>query len=187
MIQEVASLKHAPRPRSPARTDRPRFHCALGPLHCSPTASCCRANMAHVRHGQTLALACRQKPLKRIKLFPLRCGPTFQPGPYRPSPFPPQLLHRNVQRFQGGLARKAHRLRLSPNSRLESDEERAEVCIAGVPRVLGNAPPPRTTVGPSASISRLPPRGTRIGQAGRESERQGEGQRARERREIDNR
>ena len=39
-----------------------------------------------------------------------------------------QLLHRNVQRFRGGLAFKAHRLCVSLNSRLESnkaDEESA--------------------------------------------------------------
>ena len=34
-----------------------------------------------------------------------------------------QLLHRNVQRFRGGLAFKAHRLCVSSNSRLESNKE----------------------------------------------------------------
>jgi len=35
-----------------------------------------------------------------------------------------QLLHRNVQRFRGGLVFKAHRLCVSLNSRLESNKER---------------------------------------------------------------
>jgi len=34
-----------------------------------------------------------------------------------------QLLHRNVQRFRGGLVFKAHRLCVSLNSRLESNKE----------------------------------------------------------------
>jgi len=34
-----------------------------------------------------------------------------------------QLLHRNVQRFRGGLVFKAHRLCASLNSRLESNKE----------------------------------------------------------------
>ena len=34
-----------------------------------------------------------------------------------------QLLHRNVQRFPGGLVFKAHRLCVSLNSRLESNKE----------------------------------------------------------------
>ena len=34
-----------------------------------------------------------------------------------------QLLHRNVQRFRGGLVCKAHRLYISLNSRLESNKE----------------------------------------------------------------
>jgi len=34
-----------------------------------------------------------------------------------------QLLHRNVQRFRGGLVFKAHGLCVSLNSRLESDKE----------------------------------------------------------------
>jgi len=34
-----------------------------------------------------------------------------------------QLLHRNVQRFRGGLVFKAHRPRVSLNSRLESNKE----------------------------------------------------------------
>ena len=33
------------------------------------------------------------------------------------------LLHRNVQRFRGGLVFKAHRLCVSLNSRLDSNEE----------------------------------------------------------------
>jgi len=33
------------------------------------------------------------------------------------------LLHRNVQRFRGGLVFKDHRLCVSLNSRLESNEE----------------------------------------------------------------
>ena len=37
-----------------------------------------------------------------------------------------QLLHRNVQRFRGGLVFKAHRLRVSLNSRLESNKEEEE-------------------------------------------------------------
>ena len=34
-----------------------------------------------------------------------------------------QLLHRNLQRFRGGLVFKAHRLCVSLNSRLESNKE----------------------------------------------------------------
>jgi len=37
-----------------------------------------------------------------------------------------QLLHRNVQRFRGGLVFKAHRLCVSLNSRLESNKEEEE-------------------------------------------------------------
>ena len=37
-----------------------------------------------------------------------------------------QLLHRNVQRFRGGLVVKAHRLCVSLNSRLESNKEGEE-------------------------------------------------------------
>jgi len=36
------------------------------------------------------------------------------------------LLHRNVQRFRGGLVFKAHRLCVSLNSRLESNKEEEE-------------------------------------------------------------
>ena len=39
-----------------------------------------------------------------------------------------QLLHRNVQRFRGGLVFKAHRLCVSLNSRL-NEEERNEAAI----------------------------------------------------------
>jgi len=38
------------------------------------------------------------------------------------SPLGEQLLHRNVQRFRGGLVYKAHRLCVSLNSRLESNK-----------------------------------------------------------------
>ena len=38
----------------------------------------------------------------------------------------PERLPRNVKRFRGGLVFKAHRLCVSPNSRLESIEERRE-------------------------------------------------------------
>jgi len=38
-----------------------------------------------------------------------------------------QLLHRNVQRFRGGLVFEAHRLCVSLNSRLESNKEEEEV------------------------------------------------------------
>ena len=38
-----------------------------------------------------------------------------------------QLLHRNVQRLQGGLVLKAHRLCVSLNSRLECNKKRREV------------------------------------------------------------
>jgi len=49
-----------------------------------------------------------------------------------PAPAParrgnPQLLSRNVKRFRGGLVFKAHRLCLSLNSRLESNNEEEEV------------------------------------------------------------
>ena len=37
-----------------------------------------------------------------------------------------QLLHRNVQRFRGGLVFKPHRLCVSLNSRLESNKEEAD-------------------------------------------------------------
>jgi len=37
-----------------------------------------------------------------------------------------QLLHRNVQRFRGGLVFKAHRLCVSLNSGLESNKEEEE-------------------------------------------------------------
>jgi len=37
-----------------------------------------------------------------------------------------QLLRRNVKRFRGGLVFKAHRLFVSLNSRLESNEEEEE-------------------------------------------------------------
>jgi len=37
-----------------------------------------------------------------------------------------ELLHRNVQRFRGGLVFKAHRLCISLNSRLESSTEEEE-------------------------------------------------------------
>ena len=36
------------------------------------------------------------------------------------------VLHRNVQRFRGGLVFKAHRLFVSLNSRLESNKEEEE-------------------------------------------------------------
>jgi len=39
-------------------------------------------------------------------------------------------LHRNVQRFRGGLVLKAHRLRASLNSRLESNKEEKKVCTS---------------------------------------------------------
>ena len=38
-----------------------------------------------------------------------------------------QLLYRNVQRFRGGLAFKAHRLCASHNSRLESNKEEEKI------------------------------------------------------------
>jgi len=41
-----------------------------------------------------------------------------------------QLLHRNVQRFRGGLVFKAHRLCVSLNSRLESDKEEDEADLS---------------------------------------------------------
>jgi len=42
-----------------------------------------------------------------------------------------QLLHRNVQRFRGGLVFKTHRLSVSLNSRLESNEEEEEEIRTG--------------------------------------------------------
>jgi len=42
------------------------------------------------------------------------------------------LLHRNVQRFRGGLVFKAHRLCVSLNSRLESNKEE-EVLLLWAP------------------------------------------------------
>ena len=38
-----------------------------------------------------------------------------------------QLLHRNVQRFRGGLVFKAHRLCVSLNSRLKSNKEEEDL------------------------------------------------------------
>ena len=40
-----------------------------------------------------------------------------------------QLLHRNVQRFRGGLVFKAHRLCVSLNSRLESNKEEEDAAV----------------------------------------------------------
>ena len=40
-----------------------------------------------------------------------------------------QLSHRNVQRFRSGLVFKAHRLCVSLNSRLKSNEEEEETVI----------------------------------------------------------
>ena len=37
-----------------------------------------------------------------------------------------ELLHRNVQRFRGGLVFKVHRLCVSLNSRLQSNKEEEE-------------------------------------------------------------
>ena len=45
------------------------------------------------------------------------------------------LLHRNVQRFRGGLVFKAHRLWVSLNTRLESNKEEEEE--AGAPGYPG--------------------------------------------------
>jgi len=42
-----------------------------------------------------------------------------------------QVLNRNVQRFRGGLAFKAHRLCVSLNSRLESNKEEERRCKLG--------------------------------------------------------
>jgi len=44
-------------------------------------------------------------------------------APFSPGCEPLQILHRNVQRFRGGLAFKDHRLCVSLNSRLESNKE----------------------------------------------------------------
>ena len=46
-----------------------------------------------------------------------------------------QLINRNVQRFRGGLISKAHRLCVSLNYRLESNEEEEEDGV--VPWVQG--------------------------------------------------
>jgi len=43
-----------------------------------------------------------------------------------PARVTPQLLHRNVQRFRGGLVFKAHGLCVSLNYRLESNKEEEE-------------------------------------------------------------
>ena len=42
-------------------------------------------------------------------------------------------LHRNVQRFRGGLVFKAHRLCVSFNSRLVSDKEEKKFTVSGAP------------------------------------------------------
>jgi len=50
-----------------------------------------------------------------------------------PNPTTSQLLHRNVQRFRGGLVSKAHRLFVSLNSRRESNKKKKR---RGAPLVL---------------------------------------------------
>jgi len=47
-------------------------------------------------------------------------------GPRMDQPRVEQLLHRNVQRFRGGLVSKAHILYVPLNSRLESNKEEEE-------------------------------------------------------------
>jgi len=44
-----------------------------------------------------------------------------------------QLLHRDMQRFRGGLVFKVHRLCVSLNSRLENDKEEEGGCGAATP------------------------------------------------------
>jgi len=48
-----------------------------------------------------------------------------------------QLLHRNVQRFRGGLVFKAHRLCVSLNSRLESNKEGKESLVTTMRKEAG--------------------------------------------------
>ena len=55
-----------------------------------------------------------------------------------------RLLHRNVQRFRGGLVFKAHRLCVSLNSRLESNKEEER---RGANRVLVLDAPPHPAEG----------------------------------------
>ena len=69
--------------------------------------------------------------------------------------------HRNVRRFRGGLAFKAHRLCVSLNSRLEStkeEEERVSERVAPIPQrgdftsyrgtsLIRNRPPHRNAIG----------------------------------------
>ena len=59
-------------------------------------------------------------PFLTLSLLLLSAAPQRR----RPSPaFREQLLHRNVQRFRGGLVFKAHRPCVPLNSRLESNKE----------------------------------------------------------------
>ena len=52
---------------------------------------------------------------------------TPNPNPLNPSPYTRQKgENQNVQRFRGRLVLKAHRLRVSLNSRLDSNEEEEE-------------------------------------------------------------
>jgi len=60
-----------------------------------------------------------------------------------------QLLHRNVQRFRGGLVVKAHRLCVSLTSKLESNNEEEEVkgllqARRGAGSMQGRDPKPET-------------------------------------------
>ena len=58
----------------------------------------------------------------------------------------PQLLHRNVQRFRGGLVFKAHRLCVSLNSRLESESNKEEKSTSAPLAMDQPAAPPRASV-----------------------------------------
>jgi len=64
----------------------------------------------------------------------------------------PLLLHRNVQRFRGGLVFKAHRLCVSLNSRLASNKEREEEDLARRGKKAGGARSMPVVPHPSQSV-----------------------------------
>jgi len=71
-----------------------------------------------------------------------------------------QLLHRNVQRFRGGLVIKAHRLCASLNSRLESNKEEENVRVKIKKRRSGHGTRRRAL---RACLQVVPVKGSRLG------------------------
>ena len=72
-----------------------------------------RANMAYKRQRQDFGLCFQVKDLQICAVVPcsLASGPVVE-----------QLLHRNVQRFRGGLVLKAHRLLFHSTLGLKEDD-----------------------------------------------------------------